>query len=235
MMSVFGTMLSSLLRGFVWILKTLSSPLLKVVGQLLVILVLLLSVWWAATNFGLLGGLTGLIPGTQGQILQKPVIISQIRSMSTLVTTSYAETVTVEARGEPLFIFLPPESVTLEVTGEILAGIDLIRIEEADVAISDKEIVVQIPPAYIVSQDIRNILVHTREGIIRGVDPTLQPKAEQRGRELLLDAACRSGIIDRAEREAQLALTDLLLKTGGGRPVRLIQKEPNSDHSTGCR
>ncbi len=235
MISIVGSVLSSLLRGFGQVVKMLSASLLKVVGQLLAIAVLILGVWWAITNFDLLSRLEGLTPGSQSVTLQKPVIIPQIRSMSTLVTTSYEGTVTVEAKGEPLFVFLPPESVTLEVTGKILAGIDLTRIGDTDVTISDKEIVVQIPPAHIISQDIRSILVHTNEGLVRGVDPSLQPKAEQRGRELLLDAACRSGIIDRAEREAQLALADFLLKTGEGRSVRIIQKEPGPVDSTGCR
>lgn len=226
-----------LLQFFLALLNFLSAPLQRLLGQFVLLVALAFVIFWFFDLSLPFNRWLKLFSPSQPTILTSDIVISQIQSMSTLVTTSFDERISVEVRNEPVIFFMPSiyESVTLEVTGKILAGIDLQRIHNEDVIVNDDEIVIYIPPAHIVSQDIRTMLVRSTDGLVQGVDPTLYPQGEARGRTLLLEAACRSGILSRAELDAQLALTDLLLKVGNGRKVQVIQQSPEPGEFTGCR
>ena len=154
--------------------------------------------------------------------------------MSTLVTTAYDSNVKVDVKSDPLFNFLPAERVVLRVEGTILAGIDLTKISQADVTVNGGEVTVRIPPAHIVSKDLRSTQLVTDQGIMPGIDPSLQPAAEQKGRDELLRAACTYGILAKAEQEAQTALGALLSKVAGVQTLRLIQNTPGPGEATGC-
>ncbi len=204
------------------------------VGRIVAPVVVVLGILWAVTNPGVLQGLGRLLSGGQFQVTSTPAIITQIRSMSTLVTTAYDSNVTVDVKGDPLFGFLPAERVVLRVEGTILAGIDLTHISQSDVTVNGGEVTVRIPPAHIVSKDLHSTQLVTEQGVLPGIDPKIQPAAEQKGRDELLQAACAYGILAKAEQAAQTALGDLLGKLGGVQTLRLIQDTPGPGEATGC-
>jgi hypothetical protein len=61
-----------------------------------------------------------------------------------------------------------------------------------------------------VSQEVEVVEIWAQEGLLPGVDSNLQTEAEALAREELLAAACENGILQDAEREAEIALTGLL-------------------------
>lgn len=204
------------------------------IGKIVLPVVLVLGVIWGITNPGMIQGLMRLISGGAFTVTSAPAVITQIRSMSTLVTTAYDAEVTSEVKKDPAFSFLPSERVVLRVEGTILAGIDLSRIREQDVTVNGGTVTVRIPPAYIVSKDLRSTQIATDQGLMPGIDPALLPVAEQKGRDELLLVACNYGILAKAEQEAHVALGDLLGKLAGVQTLQLIQDEPRPGEATGC-
>lgn len=223
----FFRLLGGLLRG-------IFRGLLGRVGCTVLLIVLVLGILWAVTNPNVRAGFGQLLGIGQTHTVSAPVVITQIRGMSTLVTAAFESQVSVEVYKDSLFTFLPAERVFLQVEGTILAGIDLTQITEQDVTINGNEVVVHIPPAHIVSQDVHNASLVTDQGILPGIDPALQTAAEERGKAELLQAACAYGVLDKAEQEVQVALGDLLRKLDDVRTIRLIQDDPAPGFVTGC-
>ena len=231
---IIGGLFGGILRLFGSLLSGIFGGLLGTVGRIVAPVVLVLGIAWAVMNPSVLQGLTRLFSGGALQVTSAPAVITQIRSMSTLVTTSYDSNVTVDVKGDPLFGFFPAERMVLRVEGTILAGIDLTKISQADVTVNGGDVTVRIPPAHIVSKDLRSTQLVTDQGIMPGIDPKLQPVAEQKGRDELLRAACTYGILAKAEQEAQTALGALLSKVAGVQTLRLIQTTPGPGEATGC-
>jgi hypothetical protein len=202
------------------------------IGKIVLPVGLVLAVLWGITNPGMIQGLMSLLSGGAFQVTSVPAVINQIRTMNTLVTMAYEGEVTTEVKTPS--IFGRSEHIVVRVEGTILAGIDLARIREQDVTINGGTVTVRIPPAYIVSKDLQAVQQVKDQGWMGGVSPELLPAAEQKGRDELLVAACNYGILADAEREAQVALGDLLGKLAGVQTLQLIQDEPRPGEATGC-
>lgn len=165
-----------------------------------------------------------LLPGGGGPATRSVgTVIQGIRGMSTLATAEFKGTATNEVVNKAWLPFLPDERLMLATEGTILAGIDLSQITEQDVTITDEDVTIRLPSARIISVDIQHQLVQTSSGMLPGIDPAMQPQAEQQGRADLLAAACRSGLLGRAEQEAQQALRSLL-STLDFRAITFVQE-----------
>ncbi|HEY1016927.1 MAG TPA: DUF4230 domain-containing protein [Herpetosiphonaceae bacterium] len=179
------------------------------------------------------GTLRRLWPGGGAATRNVGTVIQGIRGMSALATAEFSGSSTNEIVNEGLFGMLPDERLILTTEGTIIAGIDLNQITEADVAISGEDVTVSLPPARIISVDMRHIQVASSQGLVPGIPPDMQPKAEQQGRQDLLAAACNYGLLARAEQEAQNALRQLLT-TFDFRAITFVQ-EAQSGQACGAR
>jgi Protein of unknown function (DUF4230) len=231
---IIGALLGGILRLFGSLFSGIFGWLFGAVGRIVAPVVLVLGLLWAITNPGTFQGLGRLLSGGQMRVTSAPAIISQIRSMSTLVTIAYESNVTTDVKKDPFFSFMPAERIVLKVEGTILAGIDLSQISQADVTVNGGEVTVHVPAAYIVSKDLHSTQLVTEQGVMPGIDPAMLPAAEQKGRDELLKAACTYGILSKAEQSAQTALGDLLGKLGGVQTLNLIQDTPKPGKITGC-
>lgn len=202
------------------------------IARILFPVLLVIGVLWAVTNPSFIQGMLRMLSGGPFQITTAPAVINQIRNMNTLVTKAYEGEVISDAQNSSFFG--RSEHIEVRVEGTILAGIDLSRIREQDVTINGGTVTVRVPPAYIVSKDLQAFTKVKDQGWMPGVDASLAPDAEQRGRDELLATACNYGILADAEREAQLALADLLSKLAGVQTLNLIQDTPRPGESTGC-
>lgn len=228
-----GNLLGGLIRGIFSIFGGIFGLLFGGIGRFLLPLILVGAIMYAVLNPTVLKGFAGILSGGKLSVVSAPVVVTQIRGMSTLVTASFASQVNVEVKKEGLFSFLPSERMMLRAEGTILAGVDLTKITEADVTVSGSTVTIRIPPAKIVSQDMRYAQVLTDQGILPGIDPTMQSAAEEKGRAELLKAACDNYLLNKAEQEAQVALGDLLGKLDVDQ-VSLVQTKPQLGESTGC-
>lgn len=212
-------------ESLLFITSILSNILSRLLGKLLGV-GLLIGLLLYLVNPGILRHLPWV--GSGAQIHSRGTIVQGIRGISKLATAEFKGSATTEAVNPGWF---SEERVTLSTEGVIIAGIDLQMISEDNITLNGDEVTIHLPPASILSVDIHHIQLSTSIGILPGIDPALQPQAEQQGRIDLIQAACQSNILGKAEVEAQRALTDLLSLLDVG-TIRYIQ-EPASARS-GC-
>jgi hypothetical protein len=158
-------------------------------------------------------------PTPTPKIITGPEVIRQIRQVSRLETTSYSvqTVVTVERPGN--FIGVGRQRLLVVVHGTVVAGIDLAKLREQDVTISDggKRIVVQLPPAEILSRflDESSTEVYDHQtGLFTKPDTSLVLEAQKAGADQVLQTACQDGILQRATRDGQRSIEQVLTLVG---------------------
>lgn len=108
---------------------------------------------------------------------------------------------------------LSGDRILLIAYGEVVAGVDLSRLEAEKVWVQDGSVRIQLPPAEVFSARIDNARtrVYSRQtGLLSAVDPHLETEARREAEERLKQAAVQDGILEVAERNARAALTSLL-------------------------
>lgn len=166
------------------------------------------------------GGLPDLIAPPSEIDRSGAVIVESVRSLSELSTVEVVQSTTVEkgedrgwldwAAGDRIFLFA--------VAG-ISAGVDLSELEEGDVTIDDEgdAIAIRLPAPKVTSIEVDNdqTRVYDRDtGVFAQGDPNLERSARLAAEELMVDAALEDGLLDKAERETEVALTQFLRATG---------------------
>jgi hypothetical protein len=102
--------------------------------------------------------------------------------------------------------------------GQVIAGIDFEKIQEQDIQIVDpKTIKVHLPQAEIfnvVLDNEKSSVVDRDSGIFATVDPQLETRVRKKADEVLLQNAKDLGIIDIANKNAEIVVGELLRKFG---------------------
>jgi len=152
-------------------------------------------------------------------ILPDPVtIIRQVRSLSRLETASYTveKIITAESRQGP-FAFLFGDQLILVAHGQVIAGVDLSKLAESDIAVSqDGKVFVALPPAEVFVTALNNerSYIFDRDTGVIGLNPALETEARQAAEEQLLQAALEDGILDTAQINAETYLRHLIVALG---------------------
>jgi hypothetical protein len=228
-----GRIIGGIFDGVGSIFGGILGCLLGTVGRILLPLMLVGAVLLFVLNPNSLLAFLSFFQGGNMQVRTAPAVVTQIQGRSTLVTAEFQSQVHAEVSNESPLSFLPGEELWLVAEGTILAGIDLHHIDESKVTVNGREVIIQVPPAYIISQEMKNIQMRTQEGILPGVATEMQQLAEDKAHEELLHAACEYGLLQKAEEEAQTALTDLLTPMGF-QTIRLVQQDARPGEFVGC-
>jgi hypothetical protein len=196
-----------------------SAALYIVLGGIAVLLIVLL--------FGqqLFSRLVPNVPGEIRQIVATPTTtlrdrggtILQIRNLNRLETQSFSVERVVEARverGNPLDLLLG-DRLLLIASGDVVAGVDLSKLRDSDVTISQdgKSITLKLPPSEIFDKHLDN--EHTRvydrqRGIFAPANQDLETQARQEAENEILQAACESDVMQKAASEAQRSMEQFL-------------------------
>jgi hypothetical protein len=136
--------------------------------------------------------------------------ILQIRNLSRLETQSYSVERVVEAkveRGNPLDLLLS-DRLLLIASGDVIAGVDLAKLQDSDVTISPdgKTITLRLPPSEIFSKSLNNdrTRVYDRQtGIFASENKDLETQARTAAEGEILQAACEGGVMQKAADEAK--------------------------------
>ena len=152
-------------------------------------------------------------------IIPDPVtIILQVRNLSRLETASYTvEKVITAETGQGPFSFLFGDRLILVARGQVIAGVDLGKMEEGDILITeDGTVVVTLPPAEILvaTLDNQKSYVVDRDTGLVGTNPALETEARQAAEKEVLDAALEDGILDTAQRNAEMYVRQLIMALG---------------------
>jgi hypothetical protein len=188
------------------------------VGVLLAILILGAGLW-AFTGFGVLE-LGRILRGGQLHFrIDQPTVIRQIQTLQRLETVSYTmDKIISGERENPIWPkFLAGDRLLLVVHGEVVAGVDLSKLQSSDVTVNGHSVSVHLPAAQIFSTrlDSAKTRVYSRDtGLFTTPDPNLESEVRQEAERQLQVAALQDGILKTADKNARQTLTTLLTGLG---------------------
>ena len=162
-----------------------------------------------------LAGVTNPTP----TIIPDPLtIIRQVRDLSRLETASYTiEKVITAETGQGPFSFLFGDPLILVARGQVIAGVDLGKMGDGDILVADDgTVVVTLPQAEILVATLdnqRSYVVDRDTGLI-GMNPALETEARQAAEQEVLDAALEDGILEMAQRNAEMYVRQLIMALG---------------------
>jgi len=178
--------------------------------------------------------LTGMISqtlGLPGQVVQEwrnafppvtptvkvlPPALEKVRSMARLETTAYFLSTVVEVEKPPDWPWTG-QRLLLVAYGRVTAGVDLAKIEAADVEVIDGKVVVHLPEAELFDvylQEDKTYVYDYEKGIFARFDQTLETEARRRAVSEFQSTALENGILAEAESRAEWEIQRLLLLLG---------------------
>ena len=159
--------------------------------------------------------------GSAPKVYNTATVIQQVQTLSQLVTVKYVmeRVVIVEVPPEGVLaqLFAGENRILLLAHGIVKAGIDLGRLAPGDLQISEKKIVIKLPPAQITDaylDDKQTRVIERTTGLFRSFDKDLEQTTRQNAIDDINRAARSSGILKDAEERARLQLSNLLLQLG---------------------
>ena len=147
--------------------------------------------------------------------LSRPAVVQRIQRLQRLETVVYSMEKIVT--GEQVNAYLPRmlagERILLIVHGEVTAGIDLGKLEDAKIDIKGRSIEIELPPAEVFSTRLDNeqTRVYSREtGLFTVPDPNLESEVRRAAERQIRQAAIDGGILKTAAENSRATLSGLL-------------------------
>jgi hypothetical protein len=150
---------------------------------------------------------------------QGPAVIASIQRLQRLETVSYSMDKIVEGADESNYLpdFLAGDRLLLVVHGQVIAGVDLSKLQPSDVTIDDshKQHAIHVklpePEIFVASLDNAGTHVYSRTtGLLVPEDANLETETRQKAVEQVRQAAIDGGILSKAKENAGATLTTLL-------------------------
>jgi hypothetical protein len=144
-----------------------------------------------------------------------PAVVTEIQRLNQLITVRYSvqRVVGIKERKQPL----GEESLLLMVQGEVQAGVDLAHLNPAGIRFLDPHtVIVLLPPAHIVNVFLDEKYTKVWDRRITwwtpwvDYDPDLEHKAREQALTDVKSAALDMGILQQAQKNAELAVHDFL-------------------------
>lgn len=141
-------------------------------------------------------------------IIPDPVTyIYDVRALARLETIQYSvEKVITAEQNQGTFDFLFGDRMLFVAHGTVIAGIDMEKIQPADMQLVDTVLNVRLPPAevFIATIDNQKSYVYTREtGILSKQTVDLETLARQAAEQEIMKAAIEDGILQQAQTNAE--------------------------------
>jgi hypothetical protein len=165
---------------------------------------------FATSNAALQTQVSNLLNPTPTIIPDPVTYISEIRALARLETIQYSvEKVITAEIGQGSFGFLFGDKLLFVAHGIVIAGIDMEKIQPGDMRLVNGELQVRLPPAEIFVATLNNekSYVYDRStGILTKSVQDLETLARQAAEREILKAANEDGILEQAQRNAELFL-----------------------------
>lgn len=151
--------------------------------------------------------------------VDQPTVVRQIQQLKRLETVSYTmDKIISGERGSPyLPKFLIGDRILLIAHGEVIAGVDLAKIQPSDVMVRGANISVREPAAEVFSTRIDNAKtrVYSRDtGLFSSPDPDLESQVREEAERQLQQAALEDGILNAAQQNARNTISGMLRGLG---------------------
>jgi hypothetical protein len=183
-----------------------------------------------STTFGLLLGLAlatllaglawWLARGSSARIdTSRPAIVQRIQQLQRLETVVYGMDKIVAGGQESRYLprLLAGDRLLLIVYGEVTAGVDLGKIEPAQIEVTGRSVLIGMPPAEIFASRIDNerTRVYSRgTGLFTRPDPNLESDVRKEAERQIRQAALDGGILQTAATNARATLLTFLQGLG---------------------
>jgi len=187
-------------------------------GAAIALAVVGLAVWlWTGMGFLQLIGL--FRGGTTVINVNQPTVVRQIQQLQRLETVSYTmdKIISGERNNAYLPKFLAGDRLLLVVHGDVIAGVDLGKVQSADVSVRGRTISLRIPAAEIFTTRIDNTRtrVYSRDtGLFSTADPNLESEVREEAERQLQQAALQDGVLKTADQNARTTLSRMLTGLG---------------------
>lgn len=160
-----------------------------------------------------------VIPATPAVLPDPVTIVREVQDLARLETASYSfEKVLRAEREQDLLWGVFGETMLFVAHGEVVAGVDLEKMDEEDVQVVDPDtVMVHLPEAeifYIVLDNQRSYVADRDTGLLTRADPQLETIVRRRADEELRRAAEESDILERANENATVYMRDFLQSLG---------------------
>jgi hypothetical protein len=179
-------------------------------------------------GFDGLGKLSGIIPSFPDLGLvttptvtidnSRPAVISSVRALSKLETVHYEMEKVVSGQSTgPLPDFLTSDKILLVAHGQVVAGIDLSKIEPGDITVEGEMVTITLPEPEILYSKLDNekTYVYDRQtGIFSKPDPNLESQIRQAAEEQIKLAALEDGIMAKAIANGEQVVRTLVTGLG---------------------
>jgi hypothetical protein len=155
-------------------------------------------------------------------------VVTQVRELNRLETASMrvVHVGTIKQSYNLVPNALAGDEITFLATGDVIAGVDLARLQPGDVwREPDGTVVVRLPAAQLLVSRVDNEQSHVmsrKTGVLRRADMDLESRARQHAEENIREEAVRKGILTMAGTNAEKKLAELL-HTMGAKRVRFVQ------------
>lgn len=161
--------------------------------------------------------LPALVASPTPSIRSTASVVVRIQELKRLETTSYTVEKVIEAgiEGNAFEELLFGDRLLLIAHGTVIAGLDLSRLQEEDMSISEDgtTITIRLPPVEIFSATLDNTKtrVYDREqGLLAATNKDLETLARQTAEQEILRAACEEGIMERATSDGRRTIEHLM-------------------------
>ena len=187
-------------------------------GAAIALAVVGLAVWlWTGMGFLQLIGL--FRGGTTVINVNQPTVVRQIQQLQRFETVSYTmdKIMSGERNNAYLPKFLAGDRLLLVVHGDVIAGVDLGKVQPADVSVHGRMISLRIPGAEIFTTRIDNARtrVYSRDtGLFSIPDPNLESEVREEAERQLQQAALQDGVLKTADQNAHNTLSRMLTGLG---------------------
>jgi hypothetical protein len=168
-----------------------------------------------ATGTGLLQ-LMAILRGGRTQInVDQPTVVRQIQQLQRLETVSYTMDKIISGGTDNPYLpkLLVGDRLLLLVHGEVVAGVNLAKVQLRDVTVRGRDISLRLPPAEVFSPRVDNTQtrVYSRDtGLFSSADPNLETEVRQEGERQLQQSALQDGILKAADQNARNTISSML-------------------------
>ena len=160
----------------------------------------------------------------------RAAVVVQMRALSRFETASYTIEKIIDSKTEDGNVFkrfLFGDRILLIANGTVIAGFDFAGTEPDDIKISGKKIEVALgePQILVSTLDNTKTKVYDRErGLLSGGNENFESEARARAEESIREAACDTGILDKASENARRQLISLFSSLGFSEIVIVIPR-----------
>lgn len=162
----------------------------------------------------------GIGLGATPEIRPDPItIVRQINNLARLETASYqAQKIISAEQGTDVLFGILQEKLTFVAVGEVIAGVDLSKMQAADLqATTFQTVTIRMPPAELLVTKLDNEQSYIQDwekGILKTHNPELETQVRQVAETQIRDAALADGILVKAQQNAQTVLTNFIKGVG---------------------